>query len=230
MQRNIYTLVLLLLASAAGCKGGPGSPTLQGLLAKVMPPKGSEMVAMAFDPDSPDRRREGVTLLSEREWGQKEPYLKGYAFMLKSDSHPTVRSAAARALARSSANATAYLPTVIEALDDESPFVRYDVAVALDRMIESAGQGPKGNVDPADAIGPLSRRAMEDDSADVRGPCVRVLRHFRTTGVLGTLKICLGDPSLVVRRRARQSLTAIIGRDLGDDPGSWPATLAARPK
>ena len=215
------TLAVLVLLVLPGCKGKGKSFTLQGAMSKMFSSaKPSEMVAMAFDSEDPDKRREGITLLSDRKWGREEPYLKGYSVILRSDPDPRVRSAAVRALGRSSA--TDYLQDVIKALDDEAGPVRWDAAASLDSLIPQCGEKQGDEISPDGAIGPLSRCALGDPSADVRGSCAAALKHFRNPEVLRTLKGCLRDSNLAVRYRARESLIAILGRDLGADPQDWP--------
>jgi len=213
-------LVLAVLA-AAGCKGKGEKFTFRCAMSGMFSSeKRSELVAMAFDDEDPDRRREGITLMSDRKWACEEPYLKGYAIILRNDPDPRVRSAAVRALARS--NATGYLEDVIKALGDEAPAVRWDAAVSLDALIPRS-ENAAGEKSPADAaISPLSRCALEDVSRDVRGSCVRALRHFRDPQTVRTLKGCLRDPDFGVCYRARESLSEIFGKDLGADPKYWP--------
>ncbi len=203
------TLVMMLaggcVSVAVGCPNSdrPKPQTETGLFG----PSAEEMVAMAFDADDSDRRREGIVLLSARDWGLREPYLKGYGALLATDTDPRVRSAAVRALGQ--AKDDGYLPDVIKALDDSDTQVRRDAAAALDRLTG------------ADAIEPLRRRATEDTSPEVRAACAVSLRHYPRLEVVQTLIKLLDDRSLGVRYRARRSLTRIVGRDYGYDPAEW---------
>ena len=83
-----WTVALL---AAGGLLGGCGSGGASSLRPGPTP---QEQLAMAFDPDDADNRREGVLMLSSYEWGLAEPYLKGYAMLLATDDDATVRSAA----------------------------------------------------------------------------------------------------------------------------------------
>ena len=77
----------LIAAAAAGCDANGRNLTLDSLFKRLVGPSPSECVAMAFaSPDDPDRRREGVTLLSKKSFGLQGKYLKGYAIMAKKDS------------------------------------------------------------------------------------------------------------------------------------------------
>ncbi|MHC4295040.1 MAG: HEAT repeat domain-containing protein [Planctomycetota bacterium] len=208
---KLFERTLLIALCAVICVGGCGKQNkpskLRGMFSKLSSPDKSEMVAMAFDPNDPDRRREGIAMLSRKKWGLEEPYLKGYATLLKSDEDPSVRSVAVRALGRS--QDAKYLQNVIDALDDESASVRWDAAVALDTIIGE------------EAIEPLRTRAVRDESPDVRSVCALALRHYPHAPVIRTLKQGLLDDSFAVRYQAHASLVKIFGRDLGYDPRDW---------
>jgi hypothetical protein len=194
-----------LLLSAAGC--GDADRTAGKMKQKLFGPPAPELVAMAFDPDDSDRRREGVVLLSARDWGRQEPYLKGYATLLATDTDPRVRSAAVRALG--AAGDETYLRAIAQALDDLDPQVRRDAAAALDEM-------------PGDeAMAPLARHARDDESADVRAACAKALRHYPRAEVVQTLIERLNDDAFCVRYRARESLKELTGRDLGYEADAW---------
>lgn len=174
---------------------------------RMFGPSATELVAMAFDADDSDRRREGVTLLSDRSWGLEEPYIEGYATLLRTDTDPRVRSAAVRALGK--AEDPAYLEDVINALDDPDEQVRRDAAAALDTL---TGE---------EAVEPLRRRAENDESDDVRAACAKALRYYRRPEVVRTLIARLDDDAFCVRYCARRSLTELTGRDLGYDRDAW---------
>ncbi len=174
-------------------------------------PSPSELVAWAFDPNDPDRRRLGVVGLSSKRWGLKEPYLKGYAALLKTDKNPLVRAAAARALGK--AKDPNYAPNVTRALQDTNANVRQDVATALDSVYDDASAGP------------LRSRAVSDVDQDVRAKSCRALRHHRTIAVARTLADCLSDKAFSVRHQAHTSLTEIVGEDLGYDAENWASVI-----
>jgi hypothetical protein len=200
---------VVLAALAGGCKGGSSdSPfTLQGMWGRLRGPTPSEQVAMTFDVEDPDRRREGILGLSSHDWGLREPYLKGYATILRTDTSPLVRSAAVRALGK--ARDPNYLPDVVAALSDAREAVRHDAAVALDSL-----PGPA-------AVEPLRTRARQDASQDVRAACAKALRHYPERDVLNTLVQCLGDEAFGVRWQAHESLVALSGQDRGYDAADW---------
>lgn len=197
-----------------GCGPKNESPQLQSLLKSAKSKPASELVAMAFDPNSADRRREGITALSSRSWGLEEPYLKGYATLLSSDDDAMVRSAAVRALGK--AGVMKYQPEVIAALNDPSAAVRWDAAVALDSL---PGE---------EAIAPLCRHAESDEAMDVRASSARALRHYRTPETIAALKDALDDREFTVRYQARQSLISLVGYDYGYYPQDWPDDVLTR--
>ncbi|MGC9454717.1 MAG: HEAT repeat domain-containing protein [Phycisphaerae bacterium] len=210
MNRFVLMLAFSVGVFVAGVTCGGCANTdrsASNLKDRMFGPSASELVAMAFDAEDSDRRREGVTLLSSRDWGLEEPYLKGYAALLASDTDPRVRSAAVRALGK--AEDETYLGDVTEALDDPEPQVRRDAAAALDTL---TGE---------EAVAPLCRRAESDASSDVRAACAKALRHYRRPEVVAALIGRLDDPAFAVRYNARQSLVEITGRDLGYDSDAW---------
>jgi HEAT repeat protein len=198
--------------------------TLQNLLKKLRGRTPRENVALAFDPNDPDLQRDAILALSKKDWGLKEPYLKGYAAILRTDEDPLVRSAAVRALGK--AGDPKYMEDVARTLFDRVPFVRQDAAAALDDLV--------GDV----AVEPLRNRAVNDTDQDVRANCARALRHYRRNDAVQTLVQCLSDKAFAVRYQAHASLAAIAGKDLGYEPQDWaglaleglpPATPAKEP-
>lgn len=181
--------------------------TLDNLAKKLIGPSPSQYREMAFDPNDPDRRRQGIIGLSKKERGLKEPYLRGYAAILKTDREPLVRAAAVRALGK--ARDPNYIEDVARALFDRSDAVRHDAAVALD--------GLTGAV----AVEPLRNRAVNDTDQDVRAAAARALRHYRRDDVVRALVECLADRQFGVRHEAHASLVALVGQDRGYEPQDW---------
>jgi hypothetical protein len=198
---------------AAGPSSAPAM-TFDGMMKKIVGPSAKDRVAMAFDPNDADRRREGVLGLSKHDWGLKEPYLKGYDALLRTDKEPLVRAAAARALGK--AKDPTYLPSVAKALYDPAEPVRVDSAIALDSLTGEQ------------AVEALRNRAVLDDSQDVRAAAAKALRHYRREDVVRTLMECLTDKAFSVRHQAHASLVEIVGQDLGYQPADWSA-VAGRP-
>jgi hypothetical protein len=207
------TLFVLLAAVLGGCsKGGEGEKVT--LIQKLSGPSPSQLGAWAFDPNDPDKRRQGIVGLSSRDWGLKEPYLKGYAALLKTDKDPLVRAAAVRALGR--AQDPNYAPDVTRALLDSDVTVRQDAAIAADKVY-----------DDSSAMA-LRNRVLNDADQDVRANSCRALRHHRNMAVVRTLVDCLSDKAFSVRYQAHASLVEIVGKDLGYDGQDWADVAGAR--
>lgn len=174
-----------------------------------------ELVAMAFDPDSADNRREGITILSKRDWGLKEPYLKGYATILRTDKNATVQAVALCALAK--AGDRKYVGDIVWALGAPSPTLRWDAAKALDTLPTE------------DAIDPLRKLAISDPSTDVRAASARALRHYRRQRVVNTLIEAMRDGDFAVRHQARLSLIDITGHKRGHYAEDWVGVQVQEP-
>lgn len=208
---------LALAAGLVGCTKGGGSSedvSLNRMMQKFAGPSPSQLVAWAFDPNDPDRRRMGVVGLSSKSWGLREPYLKGYAALVKTDKDPLVRAAAVRALGK--AKDPNYAPDVTRALLDTNVSVRQDAATALDSVYDDTSAEP------------LRNGAVNDVDQDVRAKSCRALRHHRDIAVARTLVICLSDKAFSVRHQAHGSLTELVGKDLGYDQEDWASVTSGR--
>lgn len=207
----LASLAALAAAALPACNkdGATSAPamTFDGMMKKMVGPSAKERVAMAFDPNDADKRREGVLGLSKHDWGLKEPYLKGYDALLKTDKEPLVRAAAVQALGK--AKDPTYLPSVAKALYDRAEPVRVDAAIALDSLLGEP------------AVEHLRNRATQDESQDVRSAAAKALRHYRREDVMHTLVDCLTDKAFAVRHEAHASLVEIVGQDLGYQPKDW---------
>ena len=209
MRPGIATIKLAAAAvaiCAAGCSGGK-----RLTWERIFGPPPAKQVAMAFDVNDPDTRREGIVALSKTRRGLREPHLRGYATILGQDPEASVRGAAVRALGR--AGDQKYLGHVVRALSDKSETVRWDAALALAEL-----RGPS-------AEKPLRTHALDDPAADVRGACAQTLRHYYSGEVMRTLVMCLDDKSLAVRHYAHESLVKLAGIDMGTEAGAWRSVL-----
>jgi HEAT repeat protein len=208
----LSVVVLLLLAGCRTQAEPDGSVTLKGLK-----PTTDELIVMALDPDDPDKRREGIAGLLAHPRGTEEKILKVYA-IVATNAHEdaNVRAMAIAALGRG-ANAK-YLPEVAAALDDPSTAVRWDAALALDRVI-----GPA-------AVKPIQTHAAGDVSMDVRSACAKALRHYKQQSVLESLCHCMGDHDFSVRYQAHASLVELAaGKDMGFDAADWLFYVRSQP-
>lgn len=205
--------ILATGAVLSGCGETIKAPRLQDIVEELFGPAPRQQVRMAFDPDDPDRRREGVVQLSENDWGLQEPYLEGYATLLRNDEDAGVRAAAVRALAKAGPAAKPYAPEIIDALDDPAELVRWDAALAL------------GDVVVPEAVAPLRALAVNDESSDVRAAAARSLRSYCEPSAIRTLVRCLYDESFDVRYVARNSLIHLTGRNKGYRPEDWASVV-----
>ncbi len=209
-MRPLAGTLLVALVFLAACGGGcnNGKPFT---MERLFGPPPAKMIAMAFDVEDPDKRREGILALSKRKWGLREPHLKGYARILRSDHDATVRCAAVRALGK--AGNVKYLDEVIQTLDDDSAAVRWDAALALADV-----RGPS-------AEEPLIQCALNDLSPDVRSACAQTLSHYQSREVIQTLVKCMDDQSIPVQFSAHASLVEIVGIDMGMESRDWRAVV-----
>jgi HEAT repeat protein len=198
-----------LAAALASCLAGCGKPKPQELTLseRTWGVGKKRMVDLATDPDDADRRRLGIALLSDKEWGRREPYLAWFANRLEVDRNAPVRAVSARALGR--AGEAKYLPQLVKALGDSSAMVRCDAAVAL------------ASVRGEEAVAPLRKAAAEDASLDVKCAAIRALRHYPRPEVVASLVYCLSDDSFEVRQQAHAALVEMTGRDMGTEAGDW---------
>jgi HEAT repeat protein len=203
-------LVTMALLFAAGCsssappKKGPITNAVNVMRGKT-PVKA---VLMMEDPSSADRRREGIYLLVENDFGQSEKYCARYRQIAQSDGDWTVRAAAIRALNWSrDKNA---VPVFIAALGDKSEMVRWQAAKAL------------VNVPDASAVGPLATViGSANESRDVRIAAVEALRHHKNLAAARALVGTLSGKDFGVAWHARRSLRAITGVDHQYDERAW---------
>ena len=202
------SLILACVALLGGCSG------MMRTCRRVFDPTSPrERIAMAFNLDDPDRRREGIAAKTEDRGWDAEPNLEAYA-TLAQDPDPLVRGAALGALGR--AGASDYLDVVVAGLSDRHRRVRLDAAEALDHLHGDA------------AVEPLCRFVAEADDATVRARCARALRHYRTRPVLEALVAALNDNAFAVRYEARRGLRAMTGADAEYSAAVWRRTLAAK--
>lgn len=207
-------LGICLLAVLGGCGGSRDRTPFNDAMRSITGPSASELVEWAFDPNDSDKRREGIIGLSSRSWGLQEPYLKGYAALLRTDPDPMVRAAAARALGL--AGDANYATDVTRGLLDREVAVRQDAATALDRVYD------------ANTAMFLRTRALNDPDQDVRAKCCKALRHHRHIENVRALVDCLNDKEYSVRYQARGALVAIVGRDFGPYAEDWREVASAR--
>jgi len=197
-------LFACLLAGCAGGEGGkPGNP-LAGLVGHTPTP--SEAARDAFNVYDADLRRRSVNLLASSHFGHEAPYLRTYR-LLAEDPDPTVRAAAYRAIGMH--GEVEDIARLVEGLEDEAPFARWEAAKAMQR------------IHGREAIGPLVAAVTGDTDADVRMAAAVALGQYPTTSVFDALVGALNDPVFSVNHAARRSLSILTGEDHGYDAGAW---------
>lgn len=192
----------------AGCDTGPHE-MLGEMFGEMMPPTPSEAARDAVNMQDPDRRRRGVTLLSNASWGGDPVYLDLYRQIVDHwDSDATVRAAAVAALGRH--GTVEDVPRIIRMLrNDPSTIVRWEAAKALQRIHD-----PRA----VDAL--LLTLASESDK-DVRMAAANALGQYPQRRVFDALVGALNDEEFGVTREAEGALQTLTGKDLGDTSEAW---------
>lgn len=214
MLRNLITAGLLVgLLTVAGCFDGKN---MTDILPETWTAKSPGQTAReAFNVYDADLRRNSVNSLAAAPFGGEEPYLKTYRLLLD-DPDPTVRAACAHALGLHG--------TVIDAnrliprLQDETTFVRWEVAKALQRIHNE------------DAVQPLINTMKDDPDPDVRMSAAAALGQYPDRNVYGALIGALDDQNYSVALAANRSLRALTGQDFSADGAKWLTFAKENPK
>jgi HEAT repeat protein len=166
----------------------------------------AELAADAFDLEDPDKRRRSIIAIANGPHGDKTPYRRLYR-KLTTDPDPTVRAACARALGMHG-----HVPgatTLAELLDDESTFVRWEAAKALQRIHNPA------------VTQPLIDTLQEDDDADVRMAAAHALGQYAQPAVVDALITGLRDQNYGVVQQTRDSLRTLTGHPGPANAADW---------
>ena len=154
----------------------------------------------------PEKRRLGISLISNAPFGGEPTYLEVYRKAV-TDTDALVRAAAVQALGLHGIGNDAEL--VAPRLEDQSQMVRWEAARALQRLHNPA------------VIDPLVKAMLHDDDGDVRMAAANALGQYKEPRVVDALLAALDDRSLSVNRNARRSLRILTGRDFGTDREKW---------
>ncbi|MEX2215292.1 MAG: HEAT repeat domain-containing protein [Phycisphaeraceae bacterium] len=205
----------LLLAATSGCETlGKGDNPVASLVESFSPPTPGDAARQMFNPFDPDKRRNGVALISSSHIGGDEVYLRAYRTLI-TDEDATVKAACVRALGLHGTADDAKL--IAARLEDRVPNVRLEAAQALQKIRSE------------EAITPLSThlRAPQpgqeagEESADVRAACAYALGQYPQGRVFDALVGALNDADYSVVYAARHSLKTLVGYDLGSDATLW---------
>jgi len=86
------------------------------------------------------------------------------------------------------------------------------------RRTACAALGTRGD---KEAVTELTRALSSDTDPDVRIAAVRALGHTRDAAALAPLAEAMVDPNPAMQELARESLTAVSGRDYGNNVQAW---------
>ncbi len=206
--RCLAAIVLCGLSGVLGaCAGGNnGGDVFAEFINSMMPPTPSQVAREAFNVYDADLRRRSVALLSSSSFGHEEPYLRMYRLLID-DQDPTVRAACAHALGLHGTTQDA--PTLIAMLKDNTGFVRWEAAKALQKIHHDG------------AVLPLIDVLGHDEDADVRLAAAQALGQYPTRPVFNALVGALTDHNFGVVQSAAVSLSLLTGQDIGTDGGPW---------
>ncbi len=202
---DVTILAIAFLIGAftlTGCKSA--GQDLKDLTGFGMPSP-SEAASWMFHRDA-ERRRLGITLIANADFGGQPVYLEVYQQAV-TDVDPLVRAAAAQALGLHGTGADAEL--VAPLLVDHFHLTRWEAATALQRLHNPV-------VVPA-----LIAALANDEEKDVRRASAVALGQYKEGRVVEALIDGLDDRSLTVNQHAKRALYTLTGQDLGMDSRDW---------
>lgn len=203
-------LGLSCLAGVAGCESAGVSydSLYEGFFGDEPPPSPSVAVAMMFNRNDADDRRQGITWIASSPFGGEEEYLNSYRLFV-TDPDPGVRAAAATALGRHGIVQDAM--TLATLLKDENDLVRWQAADGLRKL---------HNPQAVPAL--IERLDLEIEAdADTRATAALALGQYADEIVFSRLTTALEQPDFNVVSAAHRSLTLLTGVDQGLDPQAW---------
>lgn len=209
--RCTQLLAIAGLSFAAGCE--TISSDLTDFFDQMSPPSAAEAGEWAVNFDKPEEQQRGLTLLGNAPWGGGDIYLELYRDATEGPWDPLVKAAAVRALARHGDVADAIV--IASQLDNESTFVRLEVAKGLQRIHNT------------EAANLLWRRLIVEDDHDIRMEIAIALGQYPNDAVFQALVLSLESTELGVNLAASDSLRNLTGVDHGINPDDWLAWYGA---
>ena len=210
-------LGLAALIMSGGCAAA--GEDISDIGRRLFPPSPTQAAQWALDTEDPDRRREGLLLLSTSRFGGEPPYVRLYREYIANDPNPIVRAVAVRALARWGDAEDATL--IVSHLDpevEEDRTVRWEAARGLQRLHRPA------------VTRDLIEHLLDDSEAPtVRAEIARAMGQYRGDAVFQALVAVLDDPSLNVNRAARDALAGLTGANQGLEPADWLQWYVSQP-
>lgn len=203
-------ITLTCAASLTGC-GSSGlsyDALYEGFFGDAPPPAPSVAVAMMFNRNDADQRRQGITWIAASPFGGEEEYLNSYRLFV-ADPDPGVRAATATAIGRHGIVQDANILATL--LKDENDLVRWQAADGLRKL-----HNP-------DVIPALIERLDPDteEDADTRATVALALGQYPDDVVFSRLATALEQGDFNVVNAAHRSLTLLTGVDQGLEPQAW---------
>jgi hypothetical protein len=174
-------------------------------------PTPGQAARWALDQHDPDRRREGLVLLSTATFGGAEVYQQLYRDYVENDPDPLVKSAAIAALARHGTPEDAVL--IVPWADrrvSSSETVRWAAVKGLQRL-----HNPE--VVPTLVAVALDR----EEQGEVRSAACVAMGQYPEDRVVQALITALDARQLAVNADAAESLTLLTGQRFGMDIAVW---------
>lgn len=179
---------------------------VSALIQPIVPTTPSQAARDMFNVYDADSRRMGVALISGSPFGGEDPYLRAYR-LLEDDPDPVVRGTVAQALGLHGDVSDA--PALIHMLKDKSDFVRWQAALALTKIHDTA------------AAEPLIVVLQQDEDVDARSAAAYALGQYAEVPVFDALVGALNDIDYSVADSASRSLYLLTGTYQGTDGQRW---------
>jgi hypothetical protein len=214
-HRRFAAALLLVGLSMAGCQ--TLSQDLDAMAKSISPPTPGEAARMMVDPNDPDRRRVGTTLIANSDIGGFDPYVRLYRDRIENEPDVYTRAVSVRALARWGKVDDAVL--IASMLRSDERQIRIEAARGLQRL---------HNPEIIDEM--LRSLADENQDVVVRAALARGLGQYPEDRAFQGLVAALDAPELSVNLQALESLRLITGEDKGLDPIEWLAWYEEAPE
>lgn len=207
-------LTLLAGGCLTGCEstGVSYDSLYEGFFGDEPPPSPTVAVAMMFNREDADQRRQGIMWIAASPFGGEPEYLRSYR-ELAVDPDPGVRAAVATAIGRHGIVEDANLLAIM--LKDEDDLVGWQAADGLRKL---------HNPEVIDALVERLDPEVEED-ADTRATVALALGQYPDRVVFSRLATALEQGDYNVVAAAHRSLTLLTGHDAGLEPQAWAAWL-----
>lgn len=129
----------LLLPGCQSVGSSDDDSWLSPIAGQFLPPSPGQLARDAFNVYDPDKRRNSIALLSTASFGGEEPYLRMYRLILD-DPDASVRAACIRALGLHGHREDVL--RIVPYLEDATGFVRWESALALQKLHHPEAVGP----------------------------------------------------------------------------------------